>query len=85
MVKKLQSGRVRTGEDARATNNQWFCWYIPLGMPFSQPIGEFHGRTEAFSGSVLAQPQAPNNTNANKTQSTKLEQRRLMTVTDKRG
>src|ERR1019366_10231410 len=28
-------------------------------MPFSQFCGVFHGRTEALSGSVLAQPEIP--------------------------
>ena len=27
-----------------------------IGMPSSQPCGEFHGRTEAFSGSSVEQP-----------------------------
>jgi hypothetical protein len=29
---------------------------IALGRPCSQPFGEFHGLTEAFSDSVVAQP-----------------------------
>ena len=26
------------------------------GNPFSQPLGEFHGRTDILSGSLVAQP-----------------------------
>ncbi len=30
------------------------------GMPYSQPFGEFHGREEVFSDSVLAHPPTSN-------------------------
>ena len=29
---------------------------IPLGNPFSQPLGAFQGRTERLSGAAVAQP-----------------------------
>lgn len=29
---------------------------MPLGRPFSQLLGEFHGRTDMLSGSAVAQP-----------------------------
>jgi hypothetical protein len=32
---------------------------IELGSPFSQLLGVFHGRSETFSDSVVAQPESP--------------------------
>jgi hypothetical protein len=46
---------------------------MELGIPFSQPRGEFQGRTEALSGSVVAQPAAPATTSANKRRNIQLE------------
>jgi hypothetical protein len=37
---------------------------IPLGNPFSQPLGEVQGRAERLSGSAVAQPES--NTAASK-------------------
>ena len=34
------------------------CVIVPGMAPFCQPSGEFHGRSEIFSGSVVAQPPA---------------------------
>jgi len=55
-----------------------------LGMPFSQPVGESQGRTEALSGSWLAQPLAPKTRSANSNNNKELEMKRLMTAPDRR-
>lgn len=55
-----------------------------LGMPFSQPIGESQGRTEALSGSLLAQPLAPKARSANSNKSNEVDMKRLMIQQDKR-
>src|SRR5208282_5663879 len=47
-------------------------------MPFSQLCGVFHGRTEAFSGSVLAQPLTPANIAPNTSSNSQLTARRFI-------
>jgi hypothetical protein len=59
---------------------------MELGKPVSQPFGEFQGRSEAFSDSVVAHPLAPSASAASKRQSVhrECEIKNLMKRKDKR-
>src|SRR3954470_1284918 len=59
----------RTGKNEVAPKDQRPS-FMEEGNPLSQPRGEFHGRSERFSGSVVAHPvnsnAAPKRTSASK-------------------
>jgi len=54
-------------------------------MPFSQPCGVFHGRTEAFSGSLVAQPLTPASIAPNANSHSQLTARRFISGSRMRG
>src|ERR1039457_7138069 len=61
------------------------CWFI-MGMPLpSHPCGVFHGRTEAFSGSLVSQPLTAASTPPSKRSSSHLAARRFMSGSRMRG
>jgi hypothetical protein len=53
------------------------CFYLPslmvLGNPVSHPLGAFHGRSERFSDSEVAQPIKPSSAVSNRPKNSQCE------------